>query len=176
MKRLLFPLVLVATLIAATPVSAQTIGTFQWRVAPFCSVINITVTQVGSTYTLAGFEEQCGGNPRLPVYGSAVVQPSGQIWLGFTTVFDFGNGLHTNATIASNLSGTWRDNANQNGTFDFNPGPGPFPGGPRITPLEPDAAQTGGAKGADAAGVDALESEVADLKKLVAEILARSKQ
>lgn len=174
MTRLLFPLVLVATLIVATPARAQTIGTFQWRVAPFCSVINVTVTQVGSVFTLAGFEEQCGGNPQLPVYGVAVVQPSGQISLGFTTVFDFGNGLHTNATVASDtISGTWRDNANQVGTFVFNPGPGPFPGGPRITPLVPDTAS---ADASPADTVESLKSEVADLKKLVAEILARSKQ
>jgi hypothetical protein len=92
---------------------------------------------------------------------------------GFTTVFDFGNGLHTNATLAiDTISGTWRDNANQNGTFAFNPGAGPFPGGPRITPIEPDVT-TASPQGTS---VDALKAEIADLKKLVAEILARSKQ
>jgi hypothetical protein len=174
MKRLLFPLVLVVTLFAATPTNAQTpVGNFSWRVEPFCSVINVTVIQVGSVFTLTGYEEQCGGNPRLPVYGVALLQENGQISLGFTTIFDFGNGLHTNATLAlDTISGTWRDNANQNGNFVFNPGPGPFTGGPRITPIEPDTTRAS----SKSSEVDTLKSEVADLKKLVAEILARSKQ
>ena len=171
MKRILFLVALVATLAAATPVDAQVIGFFKWRTAPFCNVINVTVTKVGPVFTLDGFEEQCGGNPSLPVSGIAIVQASGQIWMGLTTVMAQGNGLHTNATIASDtFSGSWRDNANQTGTFIF--GAGPISGGPRINPLEADVAGTS-PMAQDAARVSALEAEVADLKRLVAELLSR---
>lgn len=178
MTRYLVPLVLVGFLSIAAPADAQTIGTFQWRVEPFCSVLNLTVTQLGNVFTLAGFEEQCGGNPRLPVSGVAIVQTNGDIWMGLTTIFDFGNGLHTRATLNSSLSGTWRDNANQSGTFVFNPGAGPFVGGPRITPIVPDAlpdAASAAASPAQAGTIESLKSEVADLKKLVAEMLARQR-
>lgn len=172
MKRILLLLALFATLAAATPVDAQVIGLFKWRTAPFCNVINVTVTKVGPVFTLDGFEEQCGGNPRLPVSGIAIVQQSGQIWMGLTTIMPLGNGLHTNTTIAADtFSGTWRDNANQSGAFIF--GAGPISGGPRINPLVPDV--TGVSPAADdSSRVRALEAEVRDLKRLIAEILART--
>ena len=115
MKRFLFSCTLAAVLFAAAPASAQSLGTFRWRLADFCSVVNVNVIQQGSFYQLVGYEEQCGGNPRLPVYGSAMLQADGTIWLGFTTIFPFGNGLHTQVTLNSSLSGFWRDNANQSG-------------------------------------------------------------
>lgn len=169
MKRTLFLLALFAALAAATPANAQVLGDFAWRTAPFCNVVNVRVTQVGNVFTLDGFEEQCGGNPRLPVSGIALIQPSGQIWMGLTTITAQGRGLHTNATLASDtFSGTWRDNANQTGTFVF--GPGPISGGPRINPIVPDEASVAAD---ESSRVSALEAEVADLKRLIAEILAR---
>ena len=158
MTRYLLPLIVISSFVVATPANAQTIGTFRWNVAPFCNVLNLTVTQHGSVYALHGFEEQCGGNPRLPVYGVAIMQPNGTIWFGLTTIFDFGNGLHTQVTMLSDFSGTWRDNANQNGTWVFNPAT--TTGGPRITPIEPIAT---------------LKAEVAELKQQVAALLARDR-
>ena len=136
MRRFLFSCTLAAVLFAAAPANAQSLGTFRWRLADFCSVVNVNVIQQGSFYQLIGYEEQCGGNPRLPVYGSAMLQADGTIWLGFTTIFPFGNGLHTQVTLNSSLSGFWRDNANQSGAFTLNPGPGPFTGRPptRMSP------------------------------------------
>jgi len=168
MKRLLFSVTLATLLFAAVPADAQSLGTFRWRLADFCSVVNVNVIQQGSFYQLVGYEEQCGGNPRLPVYGSAMLQSDGTIWLGFTTIFPFGNGLHTQVTLNSTLSGFWRDNANQSGAFTLNPGPGPFLGGPRITPLEPLA--DGGAKGDT---LESLQAALADLQKRMAALAAK---
>ncbi len=43
-----------ALTLAASTASAQTIGTFRWRTAPYCNVMTVTVTQVGSFYRLEG--------------------------------------------------------------------------------------------------------------------------
>lgn len=180
MKRCVYSLVLIAVLAWTTPAEAQSLGTFRWRLASFCSVLNLTVIQYGGVYSLIGYEEQCGGNPRLPVYGTAMLQADGTIWMGLTTIFDFGNGLHTRVTLNSSLSGTWRDNANQSGTLVFNPGAGPFLGGPRITPIVPDPLVDPGAAGpGDAQQGDSLESlaaGIADLQRRLAALAARQKQ
>lgn len=177
MKRFLIAFVMLGSLTLAAPASAQTLGTFRWNVAPFCNVLNLTVTQYGSVYALHGYEEQCGGNPRLPVYGVAFVQPDGPIWFGLTTIFPFGNGLHTQVTMLSNLNGSWRDNANQTGTWVFSPGS--TTGGPRINPIEPDersgSSSVFPSLGSSARDIDALKSEVAELKQQLAELLARSR-
>lgn len=178
MKRYLIAFVMLGSLMLAAPASAQqTLGTFKWNVAPFCNVLNLTVTQYGSVFALHGFEEQCGGNPRLPVHGVAFIQPDGTISFGLTTIFPFGNGLHTHVTMLSNLNGSWRDNANQTGTWVFSPGP--TTGGPRINPIVPDQ-QSGSSSvfpsiGSFASDIDALKSEVAELRQRLAELLARSR-
>ena len=176
MKRYLLPLIMIGSFAVAAPASAQTLGTFRWNVAPFCSVLNLTVTQYGSVYALHGFEEQCGGNPRLPVYGVAIIQPNGIIWFGLTTIFDFGNGLHTQVTMLSDFSGTWRDNANQTGTWVFNPGA--TTGGPRIPPIERDRRSDASSIVPTSPARDPIESlkaEVAELKKQLAELLRRDR-
>ena len=178
MKRHLFAAIMIGTFALAVPASAQTLGTFRWNVAPFCSVLNLTVTQYGSVYALHGYEEQCGGNPRLPVYGVAILQANGTIWMGLTTIFDFGNGLHTQVTMLSDFSGTWRDNAAQTGTWVFSPGA--TTGGPRIPPIFPDQRDGSSSfvPGADSLArdtLDTLKAEVAELKKRVSELLARER-
>jgi hypothetical protein len=163
-------LVLALTL-AATTVSAQTIGTFRWRTAPYCNVMNVTVTQVGSFYRLEGFDEQCGGNPRQPLWGIGVVQANGTITFGFSQVMTPGSvkPVAIRASIAlSNLSGTWADNAGSNGTFDFNPTCTTGCGGPRTVPVVFDQAPA-----ADAATVDALKAEIELLKQAVALLAVR---
>jgi len=39
---------------------------FRWRTEPYCNVLTVTVTPVGGVYTLDGFDEPCGGNPKQP--------------------------------------------------------------------------------------------------------------
>jgi hypothetical protein len=130
-----------ATLLLSTAAAdAQTIGTFRWQLRPYGSVVNITITQVGSVFELQGFETQCGGNLSLPLTGLAVPQNNGTIFLGFTSINENGGGLHTRAYVTlANLTGTWADNAgNFNQQFFFNPGV-TCPGGPRPGPLSSDA-------------------------------------
>lgn len=115
---------LLALVVLPGVASAQTLGTFRWRTEPYCNVLNVTVTQNGSTFTLDGFDEQCGGNPRLPVHGIAVPQPNGTITLGLNVVNSPGSPLPVNleAIISpATVSGTWRDSAGGSGTFTFNP-------------------------------------------------------
>jgi hypothetical protein len=66
----------------ATSASAQSLGPFRWRTEPYCNVVTVTVTPIGSVCVLDGFDEQCGGNPRQPVRGVAVPQVNGSITLG----------------------------------------------------------------------------------------------
>ena len=129
---------LVATVVCATPVSAQSLGTFSWQVQPYGSVLQISVTQQGGIYLLDGIELQCGGNASLPVNGVAVPQSNGSVILGMTTINENGRGIHTRATInTSDFNGFYSDNAgNTNQPFVFNPGV-TCPGGPRTGPNVP---------------------------------------
>lgn len=122
MKRLLFPLAIIAFCLAAAPASAQTIGTFRWNIAPFCNVLNLTVTQQGDSFALNGFEESCNDSlPRWPVTGTAIVQADGTITLAVTTIFATGDAIHTSATLDATINGTWTDGVGNDGTFTFNP-------------------------------------------------------
>lgn len=137
MRRSIVPLMFVAALAMAAPANAQTLGTFRWNTAPFCNVLNVTVIQQGAVFQLIGFEEQCGGNPSLPVFGTALIQTDGSIWVGWTTVMEDGRGLVTRATLSTpDFNGTWSDNSGESGTMTFNPGPvESLPGGPRPGPV-----------------------------------------
>ena len=130
-------LFVLALTLAASTASAQTIGTFRWRTAPYCNVMNVTVTQVGSVYRLEGFEEQCGGNPRQPIWGIGVLQPNGSITLGFSVVPVPGpaNPVTIRASLGSDFNGAWADNDTNSGTLEFNPpNCASGCGGPRTNP------------------------------------------
>ena len=129
-------LLLVGLVFTAASAVAQPLGAFRWNVAPYCSVLTLNVTQQGGVYTLDGFEDQCGDNARLPAVGVAIPQANGTVLIGFTTVTEDGDPLHTRATVSpATISGSWEDDAGNSGTFVFNPGtttggprPGPAPG------------------------------------------------
>jgi hypothetical protein len=111
----------------------QSLGTYSWQLAPYCNVVTVTVTQIGSTYTLDGYDTQCGGaSNRAPVTGMAVPNPSGTIGLGFTIVTSpNGTPVHVDTAITlPSLSGTWRDSLGQTGPFIFTPA-GAASGSPR---------------------------------------------
>jgi trimeric autotransporter adhesin len=112
-----------AFFLAASPshVSAQNIGTFSWKLLPYCNVITVTVTQVGSLYRLEGWDDQCGGN-RASAIGTANFNSGDEVGLGFNIVGSPGGlPLHVDATlsIAGGFNGTWRDSAGRSGTFVF---------------------------------------------------------
>ena len=107
--------VLAALVVAAVPTSAQAqvLGTFRWKLEPYGSVLNLTLTQKGNLFEVEGFEFQCGGNLSLPVTGLIVPQTNGTFFFGLTSINENGRGLHTRAymTTANNFGGTWSDNA-----------------------------------------------------------------
>jgi hypothetical protein len=152
------------------------LGTFRWQVQPFGSVLHLTVTQQGSVYLLNGFEAQCGGNPSLPAWGVAVLQENSTVLIGLTTIMAEGYGLHTRATISmSTFSGTWIDNANQSGTFRFNPGQ-TCPGGPRITPLHPDAGLSAWPDAAtNVSPLEAIRAEMDELRQRLADLESKKR-
>ena len=172
MKLRLLPLALIAAFASAVPAGAQSLGTFRWHLQPFGSVLNLNVVQQGSIYLLNGFEAQCGGNPSLPAWGVAVPQANGSVLIGVTTITNAGRGLHTRASInLTDFSGGWSDNANQSGTFTFNPGV-TCPGGPRIDPIVPDQSEAS-AHDAGAGAIDALKAEMDAMRKTLAELAAK---
>lgn len=117
---------------AAAPVAAQTIGAFTWQSQPYCNVMTLTVTQVGATYRLEGFDDQCGAATRASVIGTAFVNPDGTIGLGLSVVAaPGGTPVHVDATVtAPTFGGAWRDSAGGSGAFVFSP-PVPAAGAPR---------------------------------------------
>jgi hypothetical protein len=105
--------------------SAQSIGTYQWQLAPFCNTITVTVTAGGGVYTLDGFDNQCGAPQRAPIVGVATPNPDGTIGLGLQIVtVPGGRVVGVDARISlSGLGGPWTDSAGNSGTMVFN-GPG----------------------------------------------------
>lgn len=173
MKRHVVLFALVTLFACAVPASAQSLGTFRWQLQPFGSVLNLNVVQQGTIYLLNGFEAQCGGNPSLPAWGVAVPQANGSVFIGVTTITNAGHGLHTRAFInLTDFSGGWADNANQSGTFAFNPGT-TCPGSPRIDPIVPDQAAPSATATAGAAAIEALKAEMDAMRKTLAELAAK---
>jgi hypothetical protein len=101
--------------------AAQTIGTFRWQALPFCNVITLTVVQVGSIFTLDGFDDQCGAATRASVVGTAFFNPDGSVGIGLTTIATPGGGpVHVDVALSlATLNGPWRDSAGNEGTFAF---------------------------------------------------------
>jgi hypothetical protein len=134
MRRRLNGLVALAALVVLPPAArAQVLGTYSWQLAPYCNVVTVNVTQAGATYTLDGYDTQCGGaSNRAPVTGMAVPNPAGTIGVGLTIVTSpGGTPVHIDAAIdLATLSGTWRDSLGGTGDFVFTPA-GVATGSPR---------------------------------------------
>lgn len=98
---------------------AQPLGTFQWTLQPFCNVVSATVVQSGETYTLDGWDDQCGVGKRAPLVGSATANPDGTLSLAFFVVAaPVTRVLAIDATISlPSRSGTWRDSDGHTGTL-----------------------------------------------------------
>ena len=127
------PWIAVLGLVSPVAAAAQPVGTFAWQTQPYCNRIVVAVTQVGATYTLDGYDDQCGGaNPRAPLTGAAAINPDGSIGFGLNIVTAAGRSVHLTATITlAALSGTWRDDGENAGTFAFDAATG---GPPRPRP------------------------------------------
>ncbi len=112
-----------AALSGVAPAQAQTLGTFRWRTAPFCNVLNLSVSQQGDVYVLSGFDDRCGASARASVTGMAYPNLDGTIGIGLTTIRPDGLTYHDAVVVSSStLSGTWTDpEAGDSGAFLFNP-------------------------------------------------------
>ena len=130
-----FVLAAVFAVAAPSAAHAQLLGTFNWQLQPLGSVLNLTITQKGSIYSVEGFETQCGGNLSLPLTGVGIPQANGTIFFGLTSINETGSGLHTRAYISSSnaFNGTWADNTGYyNQPFVFRSSGAPVcPGGLR---------------------------------------------
>ncbi len=73
-------------LFAVSAVGAQTLGTFEWQLKPYCNVLTLTVTQVGGSYALDGFDDQCGAATRASAKGTAFPNPDGTIGIGVSII------------------------------------------------------------------------------------------
>lgn len=143
-RRILLSSALAASLIGfvVAEASAQPFGTLRWRTDPYCNVLTLSITQNGGGFTLSGFDEPCGGRPRLPVHGVAIIQPDGSITLGLSVInVPGGAPVNLEASIdLATVSGTWRDSAGQSGALTLNPA---GPGGSSPRPLQPSAGPAG---------------------------------
>jgi hypothetical protein len=125
-NRTIFSLLMLLIVCVLPPSSAdaQVIGTFRWRTAPFCNVLNLTVTKGPGVFTLDGFDDACGSQPRHTVHGIAVPQLDGTITLGLNIVHHatgpIAVALHATISPAT-ISGTWIDDQGHSGVFTFNP-------------------------------------------------------
>lgn len=102
---------------SAGTASAQTIGTFSFALAPFCNNAVMTVTQEGSTYRLAGWDDNCGGD-RFPLTGTIAPNANGTLNISFTVVRTTGIAVDTsirNFALGS-YTGAWTDSAGNSGT------------------------------------------------------------
>lgn len=149
-------LVIAGATIGTSSASAQVIGTFRWQTEPYCNVLTLTIAQNGGVFTLNGFDEPCGGHPRLPAHGVAVPQPNGSITFGLSILSLPGGApvnLEAGITLAA-VSGIWRDSAGGTGALTFNPvgtsgSPRPLPSysGPQGPPGLPGAPGPQGLQG-----------------------------
>ena len=121
--------------LAPDEADAQSLGTFRWQLQPYCNVLTVVVTQVGSVYRVEGTDDQCGAATSASVIGTAFQNPNGSIGFGLNVVAAPGGiAAPIDATIAlATLSGTWRDSGGGSGTFAFTPGAGTG-GSPRPAP------------------------------------------
>jgi hypothetical protein len=142
---------MVAVGIVPPAFAQQPLGTFRWQLAPFCNVITVTVAPSGDTFTLDGFDDQCGAATRAAVTGAAFPNPDGSLGIGLSIVATPGAApVHVDVALSlTTIGGPWRDSAGNTGTFVFGPPtfatgpPRPATGG-LISRVTPGAGLSGG--------------------------------
>lgn len=135
MGRLVVNAVVVVTVfLGATPVWAlQEFPPVRWQLAPNCNIVTLTVVEEGPAYTLAGFDDNCGGS-HSAAFGTVSLNPDGTFAMGLTVVTQGGRPDHFDIVLnASTISGTWQDAAGNSGDFLIDP-TSPAAGVPRGAP------------------------------------------
>jgi hypothetical protein len=155
---------------------AQSLGAFSWQLQPFCNRVTVTVVQTGTSYTLDGYDDQCGAAQRAPVNGVATLNPNGTIQFGFTTVVSGGLPVHVTAQVTlPSASGTWQDNLGNSGTFAIG---GSAAGSPRPAPSPtsvPDGSITTAKLAAGAVDSTKLAAGAVDTTKIAANAVDATK-
>lgn len=109
--------------------SADELGTFRWRFAPFCNVITLTVVQDGAALLLSGVDDDCGFTNGSPATGTLFVQGgivTGQVTIVAQTGSAGAVAVHNWIQISlGNGSGNWYDDFGNSGSFTFNPSAAP---------------------------------------------------
>jgi hypothetical protein len=124
----------VTTLVNVVPASAQVLGTFRWRLAPYCNQLSLRIEQKGTIFELSGTDDQCGGTVAAAANGSAHLNPNGTIGISLVVIRPDGIPIATSASISqSTLSGSWSDEYGNGGSLTFNPTAAP--GDPRRVTL-----------------------------------------
>jgi hypothetical protein len=122
-------------LLLAPTVFADPIGTFRWRLAPFCNVITLDAVSQATTITVSGTDDQCGASVAAATSGTAHVNPNGSIGLSLLVTRPDGLTISTSVDVdLTTLNGVWKDDAGNSGTFLFNPAAAP--GDPRRITLK----------------------------------------
>jgi hypothetical protein len=100
----------------------------RFRLEPLCNKITLAVgvTSAPSVVSIAGWDDNCGEDPKAPIYGTLIVHANGGLSIGYTTalpysVYGLDNfDLHTIVEWpASSNVGSWRDDLGDSGTFVF---------------------------------------------------------
>lgn len=122
-----------AGLVAPVDAVAQSLGTFYWRLDPYCNTLVLSVVQEGPVFRLQGYEDQCTDNAEQPtVEGTAILQVFEEsiVSLGLSTINGRLIGVLENLP---SLNGLWNDSAG-NGRLVSSQGvsrSSPFPRRPR---------------------------------------------
>lgn len=107
-----------ALLLTTSAASAQSLGTFSFALAPYCNNAVMVVTQEGSTYRLAGWDDNCGAVQRFPITGTIAFNLDGTLNISFTTIRT--NGIAVDTSIRNfnlgGFTGAWTDSAGNSGT------------------------------------------------------------
>lgn len=112
----------VCALLVAGSASAQPVGIFRWQFEPYCNIVTLRAELKGSVFELVGTDDQCGAGALAAANGTAHVNPNGTAALALTVVRPDGLSISSSATLSlATISGPWRDEYGNRGTFAFNP-------------------------------------------------------
>ncbi|MEP7117781.1 MAG: tail fiber domain-containing protein [Acidobacteriota bacterium] len=169
--------VFLACLLAqAWPATAQTLGTYRWQLEPYCNVVTLTVTQLGSQFRFEGFDDQCAAATRAAVTGLGVPNADGSLEFGLTIIGATGP-QHLDVTFNfTPLGGPWRDGSGATGTFAFLAAGNGSGGVPRPFPVARPAAGSVTSTTIAAGAVDSskiLDGSVAAVDVVTTEIQRR---